>query len=197
MRDAEALQTSHAVRLGSIHVGVEAVSSSGVGSSADLGPLRPVGFARASTGFCKGGGVDRINHTHVHGSAGRLLVIDDEESLLPFVREVGAIAGYAVEATASATYFLRCVREWHPTLIFLDLKMGDMDGVELMHALAAYKFSAPIVLMSGCETNVLRTVAELGRGLGLNMAGSLAKPIRLETFLRSLDEHASLRNPRG
>ena len=124
-------------------------------------------------------------------------MIDDEESLLPCVREVGAIAGYAVEATASAMYFLRCVREWHPTLIFLDLKMVDMDGVELMHTLAAYKFAAPIVLMSGCESKVLRTVTELGRGLGLNMGGVLAKPIRLETFLRTLDEHSILTNPRG
>jgi len=132
---------------------------------AQIDPLRPAGFAIASTGFCKARGVDRINNTDVHGSAGRLLVIDDEEGLLPCVREVGAIAGYAVEATASAMYFLRCVREWHPTLIFLDLKMDDMDGVELMHTLAAYKFAAPIVLMSGCESKVLRTVTELGRSL--------------------------------
>jgi FixJ family two-component response regulator len=117
-------------------------------------------------------------------------VIDDEESLLPCVREVGAIAGYAVEATSSATYFLQCVREWHPTLIFLDLKMADVDGVEMMYALAAYKFAAPIVLMSGCEGKVLRTVTEVGRSIGLNMGGVLAKPIRLETFLPSLDEHS-------
>jgi FixJ family two-component response regulator len=119
-------------------------------------------------------------------------VIDDEESLLPCVREVGAIAGYEVETTTNATYFLKCVREWQPTLIFLDLQMPDVDGVELMYTLVAYKFTAPIVLMSGCESKVLRTISELGCGLGLNMGGVLAKPIRLETFRRSLDEHSLL-----
>jgi CheY-like chemotaxis protein len=138
-----------------------------------------------------------MKHMLVPGSAGRLLVIDDEEGLLPCVREVGSIAGYAVMTTTNATYFLRYVREWQPTLIFLDLQMPDVDGVELMHSLAAYKFTGPIVLMSGCDPKVLRTVAELGAGLGLNMGGALAKPIRLETFRRSLEEHSLLTNLRG
>jgi CheY-like chemotaxis protein len=133
-----------------------------------------------------------MKHTHEHGSAGRLLVIDDEESLLPCVREVGEMAGYEVETSTNATSFLRFVREWQPTLIFLDLQMPDVDGVELLHSLAAYKFDGPIVLMSGCDAKVLRTVAELGTGLGLKMGGALAKPIRLGTFRRSLEEHSLL-----
>jgi CheY-like chemotaxis protein len=125
--------------------------------------------------------------------AGRLLAIDDEEGVLACVREIGAIAGYEVEATTSAVAFLRLVREWRPTLIFLDLRMPDSDGIELLHAMAAYKFGAPIVLMSGCDSTVLRSVGDLGSSLGLKMSGALAKPVRLETFRRALEEHSLLR----
>jgi len=57
--------------------------------------------------------------------------------------------------------------------------------------MAAEKLSAPIVLMSGVDDKVLRTVGDLGTDLGLNMRGVLGKPIRLETFRRTLEEHAA------
>jgi EAL domain-containing protein (putative c-di-GMP-specific phosphodiesterase class I) len=47
------------------------------------------------------------------------------------------------------------------------------------------------VLMSGVDDKVLRTVGDLGIDLGLNMRGVLGKPIRLETFRRTLEEHAA------
>jgi CheY-like chemotaxis protein len=131
-----------------------------------------------------------LNRATASSGAGRLLAIDDEEGVLACVREIGMIEGYEVEATTSAVSFLRIVREWRPTLIFLDLRMPESDGIELLHAMAAYKFAAPIVLMSGCDSTVLRSVGELGSGLGLKMSGALAKPIRLETFRRALDEHS-------
>jgi EAL domain-containing protein (putative c-di-GMP-specific phosphodiesterase class I) len=121
----------------------------------------------------------------------RLLAIDDEKGLLAIVQEVGRNAGYDVVATSDATYFLQQTREWHPTLVLMDLQMPDVDGVELLRAMAAEKLRAPIVLMSGVEDKVLRTVGDLGTDLGLNMRGVLGKPIRMETFRRTLDEHAA------
>ena len=78
-----------------------------------------------------------------------------------------------------------------PTLVLMDLQMPDVDGVELLRALAAEKVTAPIVLMSGVDDKVLRTVGDLGTDLGLNMRGVLSKPIRLETFSVTLEEHAA------
>ncbi len=131
-----------------------------------------------------------MNRAIASADAGRLLVIDDDEGVLACVREIGTIEGYDVESTSSPVTFLRLVREWHPTLVFLDLRMPDADGIELLHAMAAYGFAAPIVLMSGCDNIVLRSVGALGSVLGLNISGALAKPVRLETFRRALTEHS-------
>jgi EAL domain-containing protein (putative c-di-GMP-specific phosphodiesterase class I)/ActR/RegA family two-component response regulator len=120
----------------------------------------------------------------------RLLAIDDEQGLLAVVREVAVSAGYEVVVTSDATFFLQQTREWHPTLVLMDLQMPDVDGVELMRHMATEKLEAPIVLMSGVDDKVLRTVGDLGTELGLNIRGVLAKPIRVETFRRTLEEHA-------
>jgi EAL domain-containing protein (putative c-di-GMP-specific phosphodiesterase class I) len=121
----------------------------------------------------------------------RLLAIDDEKGLLAIVQDIAQNAGYEVVATSDATFFLQQAREWHPTLVLMDLQMPDVDGVELLRAMSVDKLSAPIVLMSGVDDKVLRTVGDLGTDLGLNMRGVLGKPIRLETFRRTLEEHAA------
>jgi EAL domain-containing protein (putative c-di-GMP-specific phosphodiesterase class I) len=71
------------------------------------------------------------------------------------------------------------------------LQMPDVDGVELLRAMAAEDLKAPIILMSGVEDKVLRTVGDLGTDLGLNMRGVLAKPIRMETLRRTLDQDSA------
>ncbi len=121
----------------------------------------------------------------------RLLAIDDEDGLLAVVRAVGSDAGYDVVTTTNAGVFLEKTRDWQPTLVFMDLQMPDVDGVELLRELAANNVSAPIVLMSGVEDKVLRTIGDLGADLGLNMRGVLSKPVRLETFRRTLEQHAA------
>ena len=86
----------------------------------------------------------------------RLLAIDDEKGLLAIVQDIGQNAGYEVVATSDASYFLQQAREWHPTLVLMDLQMPDVDGVELLRAMSADKLNAPIVLMSGAgNTTVL------------------------------------------
>jgi EAL domain-containing protein (putative c-di-GMP-specific phosphodiesterase class I)/ActR/RegA family two-component response regulator len=121
----------------------------------------------------------------------RLLAIDDEKGLLAVVQEIAQTAGYEVVTTTDPDFFLQQTRDWHPTLVLMDLQMPDVDGVELLRAMAAEQLKAPIILMSGVEDKVLRTVGDLGTDLGLTMRGVLAKPIRMETLRRTLDEDAA------
>lgn len=125
----------------------------------------------------------------------RLLAIDDEKGLLTVVEAIAQDAGYNVITTSDPTFFLQQARDWHPTLVLMDLQMPDVDGVELLRAMATDKLTAPIVLMSGVDDKVLRTVGDLGTDLGLNMRGVLGKPIRMETFRRTLEEHAAPSGP--
>ena len=65
-------------------------------------------------------------------------------------------------------------------LVFCDLRMPGMDGVEFMRHLAAMGYRSGLVLISGAEARVLHAVEQLARGLGLDVLGRLAKPVTPE-----------------
>lgn len=69
--------------------------------------------------------------------------------------------------------------------IFVDLAMPDLDGVQVLHELAAATVRARIALVSGYGSDVLQAASRIGSELGLNMAGTLCKPFRLSQ-LRSM-----------
>ncbi len=64
-----------------------------------------------------------------------ILVIDDEEMVREtFVLALSAV-GYAVEAAADGEEGLARAQAQRPDLVFLDLRMPGMDGVEVLRRL--------------------------------------------------------------
>ena len=85
----------------------------------------------------------------------RLLLIDDEPALADFLAN-------------------------RPNMVALDLGMPGMDGVELLRFLADQDYRSPVLIVSGFDRRVLESAFRLGEALGLNMAGPVEKPVRLE-----------------
>lgn len=113
-------------------------------------------------------------------SQNRLLVIDDDRSILSIIEDVASENGYEVLSADNPDDFRRLVKSFEPTLIAIDLVIPDTDGIELLRELANTRSSARIILMSGLDDKVLSTARRLGANQGLNMLGGLAKPIDLE-----------------
>lgn len=109
---------------------------------------------------------------------GRLLIIDDETEFAAFVAKVAQTAGFDVKVTGRPQDFKVAVAEWNPSLVALDLAMPDSDGVELLRHLAATHCTARVVIMSGAEGRVLDAAKRVGIERGLDIAGTITKPIR-------------------
>ena len=73
-------------------------------------------------------------------------------------------------------------------MVALDLGMPGMDGVELLRFLADEGYRAPVLIISGFDRRVLESAFRLGEALGLQMAGPLEKPARLEELEAILNE---------
>lgn len=116
----------------------------------------------------------------------RLLVIDDEPAFGQIVKRVAEASGFEVVVTDDPFAFMHAARQWHPSVIMLDLKMPGTDGVQLLRALAADKCPAHVVLTSGVDGKVLDSAMQLGRERGLNMNEVLPKPIRAERLQERL-----------
>lgn len=123
---------------------------------------------------------------------GRLLVLDDEESV---ARTIGAIAeasGFETKTCTLSEDFFAAVDGGWPTHIALDLVMPAMDGVEILRALAGRGCTATIIITSGMGTKVLEAAQRSAAQRGLNIAGILPKPFKAEALRDLLDECESV-----
>lgn len=106
------------------------------------------------------------------------LVIDDEPAIARFIKSVAESCGFDVFATTDATAFREAVLGCSPQILAIDLSMPDFDGIQLLRFLAEHSCQAQILVISGFDRRVVESASRLGRELGLNMAGSILKPVR-------------------
>src|SRR5947199_9797176 len=107
-----------------------------------------------------------------------LLVIDDEPAITMLVKRIAEPFGYRVFATSDPDEFKQRCLAAPPDLIWLDLAMPTVDGIELMRFLASEQCQSKLLIMSGSDPQLLRSALSLGDALGLDVLGTIAKPLR-------------------
>jgi DNA-binding response OmpR family regulator len=118
----------------------------------------------------------------------RLLLIDDEPALADFLASAARECGFEPILTSEDARFREEFMAERPDVVALDLGMPGMDGVELLRFLADQGFRAPVLIISGFDRRVLESAFRLGEALGLEMAGPLEKPVRLEDLETMLND---------
>lgn len=116
----------------------------------------------------------------------RLLVVDDEPGLATSVSDLAEELGFNSFATDNPETFKELYDRDFDVLI-LDLMMPQVDGIELIRFLSESRCRSSIILISGSDNQILQAAAELARAQGLQVVGSLRKPLRLadlEGFLQ-------------
>jgi DNA-binding NtrC family response regulator len=78
-----------------------------------------------------------------------LVVVDDEISVLKVIDRVAAKAGYDVIMCASGTEALRTLRRKPADLAMVDLRMPDVNGLELLRHIRSAFPSCEVMLMTG------------------------------------------------
>ncbi|HEY4941697.1 MAG TPA: response regulator FixJ [Rhizomicrobium sp.] len=78
----------------------------------------------------------------------RILVVDDDSAVRDSMRVLLESAGYAVKAYASAADFLKDPVPAQGCLI-VDIRMPEMDGLELQEEIARRGIELPIIIMTG------------------------------------------------
>lgn len=121
-------------------------------------------------------------------SVKRLLVVDDDLRVCRIIEHAAERSNFDVFTLDQSSRFEAAFEYFQPDAIFLDLRMEQLDGVEILRFLAAKGCRAQIVLTSGVEKRLLSTTADLGRSMGLNMARSLRKPLSRDQLQAVLDE---------
>jgi two-component system response regulator FixJ len=76
-------------------------------------------------------------------------IVDDEEAIRRSAGFMLKTSGFAVETWSSGVEFLKQVRNAKPGCILLDVRMPEMDGLEVQQALAERGIAMPVVVLTG------------------------------------------------
>jgi two-component system, NtrC family, nitrogen regulation response regulator NtrX len=82
----------------------------------------------------------------------RVLIIDDEEAVRSSLRMIFEYDGYDCVLAANGAAGLKIAEKEDPDLILLDVKMPQMDGMEVLRQLKEQGVAAPVVMLSGHGT---------------------------------------------
>jgi len=78
----------------------------------------------------------------------RVLLVEDERTILTALAITLRAAGYAVDCATSAAHALATAVASPPDVVVLDLGLPDLDGVEVIHGLRGWT-DVPIIVLSG------------------------------------------------
>jgi two-component system nitrogen regulation response regulator NtrX len=93
----------------------------------------------------------------------RILVVDDEPGIREAMRMILEYEGYDCLLAATGPEALGLVEREEPAVVFLDIKMPGMDGLEVLDRLRAQHERVPVVMISGHGT-VATAVEAIKRG---------------------------------
>lgn len=120
------------------------------------------------------------------GPAPSLIVLDDDPASGRLIGRIASTAGFAPRLTIDAGGFRAVYESSVPSVIVLDLQLGETDGIEQLRYLSAQRYGGDLVLVSGFDSRVLATARDLAVGLGLRPAATFGKPLDVEEFRQAL-----------
>jgi len=120
----------------------------------------------------------------------RILVVDDEQGIRGALGQLLEYEGYDVRTAANAADGITEYERFRPNLVFMDVKMAGIDGIEALKRLRQLDPAAVVVMISGHAT--IQTAVEATQ---LGAYDILEKPLdtdRILVTLRNALQHLDL-----
>jgi len=111
----------------------------------------------------------------------RVMIVDDEKGIREALKQVLEYEEIEVQVCASGHEAIRAYPDFKPHLVFLDVKMEGMDGLEALKRIRALDAQAQVVMISGHGT--IQTAVEATQ---LGAYDFLEKPLDTDRILLTL-----------
>lgn len=124
-------------------------------------------------------------------SKARILIIDDEEGIRFSLRGILEDENYTVDEAASGELGLEAVKNLSPDLVFLDIWLPGMDGMQVLTNIKQHDKSLPVIMISG-HGNIETAVNAIKYGAH----DFIEKPLSLEKVVIAADKALEFQNLR-
>lgn len=111
----------------------------------------------------------------------RILIVDDNEMMVKTLQDILTVKGYEVETAYNGLEAMAKVELLSFDCVLSDIKMPEINGVELYRAIKAQKPDLPVVLMTAYASDNL-----VQEGLNEGIIAVLNKPLNLGLLLNFL-----------
>ncbi len=112
----------------------------------------------------------------------KIMVVDDEESIRIMLKRVLSGSQYEIEEAVNGLEALRKITREKYSAILLDLKMPEMDGLQVINKMKEMDINTPTIMMSAYGT-----VPEAVEAMKLGAVDYLVKPFDLDELQMTLD----------
>ena len=124
-------------------------------------------------------------------SGSTVLIVDDERTLARAIKAFLTESGYEAEVAGDAEQALRLLETMRPDVVFTDVRLPGMDGIELLRRIREFDAAIPVIIMTAHGT-----IEGAVEAVKLGAFDYLKKPVDLEELKLLADrarEHSQLR----
>lgn len=118
----------------------------------------------------------------------RILVVDDEETVGIGMSEMLKDAGYAAKYVTSGKEAVEEVKRSRYSLIFMDMVMAGMNGLDTYRQIRKFNQDARVVLFTGYFKDADRTIYEGVREGMIDL--SIRKPFFVEEIIKTARKYS-------
>jgi DNA-binding NtrC family response regulator len=124
-------------------------------------------------------------------TAGRVLIVDDEERIREFLSRLLSRAGYEPLVAAEGETALALIRRESPDVVLLDVRMPGLDGLEVLRRAKVLDATLPVVMMTAY--GLVRGAVE---AIQAGASDYLEKPFDEARLVRAVRVATAAREPR-
>ena len=111
-----------------------------------------------------------------------ILVVDDEQNFLELMMRILSKRGFAVKTAANGDEALKLLEQQSFDLALLDIKMGPMNGIQLLEKIKEREPLVKAIMMTAYPTNETRAQA-----MDLGASAYLTKPVELNALIEAMN----------
>lgn len=114
-----------------------------------------------------------------------ILIVDDDPAFCKTLKDILKSRGYKVETEINPENALSNMDTEYKLVVLLDLKLGNINGVDLLQDIRTKYPSKPVILVTGYGKEMANSIE---KGLQIGAYACLHKPLEIDTLIKYIEE---------